>query len=413
MNNPDCRIKEQRTAVVTLSVKKEDHTPLAGQEVVIAQKNHHFLFGSTGFFMIPYVNNELTGREEEQAEQINEEYMNLFNYVTLPFYWGRFEPKKGKPDTERLLNTAKWYAQHQIPVKGHPLCWHTVTADWLLEMSNEEILEAQIKRIEREVTDFAGLIDTWDVVNEAVIMPIFDKYDNGITRICKQLGRIKTIRTMFEAARGANPKAILLLNDFDTSPAFDILVEGCLEAGVEIDIIGIQSHMHQGYWGVEKTLRVLSRFERFNLPIHFTETTLISGELMPPEIADLNDYQVKDWPTTPDGEERQAEETILHYKTLLTHPLVTGITWWSFFDGLWLNAPSGLLRRDFSRKPAYEELLKLVKGEWWMKPTRLVTDQEGKVSFRGFLGDYELSYGGKKVPFSLVKKGDASIEILT
>ena len=57
--------------------------------------------------------------------------------------------------------------------------------------------------------------------------------------------------------------------------------------------------MHQGYWGVERTLKVLERFERFNLPIHFTENTIISGQLMPPEIVDLNDYQVKDWPPHP------------------------------------------------------------------------------------------------------------------
>jgi hypothetical protein len=41
----------------------------------------------------------------------------------------------------------------------------------------------------------------------------------------------------------------------------------------------------------------------------FTETTLVSGRLMPPEIVDLNDYQVEKWPTTPE-EERQASETI-------------------------------------------------------------------------------------------------------
>jgi endo-1,4-beta-xylanase len=102
----------------------------------------------------------------------------------------------------------------------------------------------------------------WDVINEAVIMPIFDKYDNGITRLCRELGRIKTIKIMFETARETNPSAVLLINDFDVSPAYDILVEGCLEAGIQIDVIGIQSHMHQGYWGVEKTFKVLENFER-------------------------------------------------------------------------------------------------------------------------------------------------------
>src|SRR6185503_5100787 len=168
---------------------------------------------------------------------------------------------------------------------------------------------------------------------------------------------------------------------FKQKSAYDILVEGCLEAGIQIDAIGIQSHMHQGYWGVEKTLKVLDQFTRFNLPIHFTETTLVSGQLMPSEILDLNDYQVAEWPTTPQGEDRQAEETLLHYKTLFAHPLVEGITWWDMSDGGWLNAPAGLLRRDGSSKPAYDELLKLVKGEWWVAPTKLSTDSNGDIQF--------------------------------
>jgi endo-1,4-beta-xylanase len=402
--NPDLRKYGHRRANAVVTVLRQDGAPLAGQELVIAQTNHQFLFGSNGFYLIPLVNRELAGPQKEITEQRHEKFMKLFNYVTLPFYWARFEPQAGDPMTRKVMNAAKWCVEHKLPVKGHPLCWHTLAPDWLLTMSNQEILEAQLKRIEREVTDFRGLIDIWDVINEAVIMPIFDKYDNAITRICKQLGRIKTIQSMFEAARAANPGAVLLLNDFDISPAFDILVEGCLEAGIGIDAIGIQSHMHQGYWGVEKTLRVLEQFERFKLPIHFTETTIISGDLMPPEILDLNDHQVEEWPTTPEGEERQAREVLLHFQTLFAHPLVTGVTWWDFADGQWLKAPSGLTRQDASGKPAYEELLKLVKGEWWMAPTRFTTDQDGKVQFNGFLGDYELTYAEKKTAFSLERK---------
>src|SRR5512138_2183164 len=159
--------------------------------------------------------------------------------------------------------------------------------------------------------------------------------------------------------------------------------------------------MHQGWWGVEKTLKVLENFERFNLPIHFTETTLISGHLMPPEIVDLNDYQVQEWPSTPDGEERQARETIQHYTTLFAHPLVEGITWWDMSDGGWLNAPAGLLRKDGSVKPAYDELMKLIKGEWWILPTLLVTDENGQIHFTRYQGDYELKFDGLHRPFQI------------
>jgi GH35 family endo-1,4-beta-xylanase len=216
---------------------------------------------------------------------------------------------------------------------------------------------------------------------------------------------------MFDAARAENPSATLLLNDFDISPAYDILVEGCLKAGIKIDIIGIQSHMHQGYWGVEKTLKVLDQFARFNLPIHFTETTLVSGHLMPSEIVDLNDYQVSEWTTAPQGEDRQAQEALQHYQTLFAHPLVEGITWWDLSDGGWLNAPAGLIREDGSTKPAYEELLKLVKGEWWTAPTRLASDSNGKIRFPGFLGEYELTYSGKHKLFSITKENAIAITV--
>jgi endo-1,4-beta-xylanase len=242
-------------------------------------------------------------------------------------------------------------------------------------------------------------------------MPIYKRYDNGITRLCRELGRIELVRTMFDATRATNPQATLLLNDFDVSPAYDILIEGCLAAGVKIDVIGIQTHMHQGYWGALRTQSVLERFERFNLPIHFTETTIVSGYLMPPDIIDLNDYQVSEWPSTPDGEQRQAQEVVMHYKTLLAHPAVQAITWWDLSDGGWLNAPAGLLRKDHSRKPAYDELLKLIKGEWWLSPTRMTTDANGKFVFTGFLGEYELSMGHQKYTFSVQEKGEASISI--
>lgn len=160
------------------------------------------------------------------------------------------------------------------------LVWHTLTAPWLLDLSNEEILQAQLARIERDVTALRGVVDTWDVINEVVIMPIFDKYDNGITRLCKELGRVRMVKEMFAKARECNPEATLILNDFNTSINYEILIDGCLNAGVSIDVIGIQSHQHQGYWGREKLEEVLERFSQFGLPIHFTENTLTSGHLI-------------------------------------------------------------------------------------------------------------------------------------
>lgn len=433
----DRAIRQHRTAAATLTLT-HNGAPLAGREVVLEQKAHKFLFGTNwGHRSIPLTdtspaniaqananvlinwdhssvalaNGELSGAEKELAEQHHAHFIRLFNQVTLPFYWAGYEPERGKPQIERLLTAARWFQAQGCTVKGHPLCWHTVTAPWLQPLSTQAILEAQLGRIEREVAGFAGVIDMWDVINETVIMPNYDRYDNAITRLAKSMGRIKLVRALFEAARGANPEATLLINDFDVSPAYEILVEGCLEAGIPIDVIGIQSHMHQGYWGVEKTLNVLKRFERFNLPIHFTENSFLSGHLVPPEIKDLQEYLVSDWPSTAEGEARQLEEVVTHYKTLMAHPAVETITWWDMSDGAWLFAPAGLLRRDQSPKPAYNELLRLVKGEWWLSPTTMTTGENGQLTFTGFLGTYELTLGDTKVTFELDRAGETTISL--
>ncbi len=132
---------------------------------------------------------------------------------------------------------------------------------------------------------------------------------------------------------------------------------------------------------------------------------------MPPEIVDLNDWQVDEWPSTPEGEARQLEEVITHYKTLLAHPAVEAITWWDMTDGHWLKAPSGLLRADELTKPAYDELLRLIKGEWWLAPTRLTTDANGRIAFNGWLGDYEVALDGQAAAFSLDQRGEAAVSV--
>jgi endo-1,4-beta-xylanase len=409
MTTADDLIRRHRTAEATVTVTA-DGMPLADAEVTVAQTNHKFLFGSIGFGLIPLANGEVHGEERAEMEKLADEWLALFNFATLPFYWGRFEPERGKPDTARVLAAARWFADRGVALKGHPLCWHTTQPDWLLPLSNDEILEAQKARIRREVTDFRGLIDTWDAINEAVIMPVFENGENGITRICRANGRIATVRMAFETARESNPKAFLLLNDFDMSTAFECLIEGVLEAGIEIDAIGLQSHMHQGYWGEEKTLKIIDRFARYGLPLHFTETTILSGHLMPPEIEDLNDYKTADWPTTPEGELRQADEIVRHYKTLLSQPSVEALTYWDLTDRAWLGAPGGMVRRDFSPKPSYEAMLGLIKGQWWLSPTQMTTDAEARLRFRGWLGEYEVGVAERKAAFKLERAGAAAVE---
>ncbi|MCT2535415.1 endo-1,4-beta-xylanase [Aquibacillus koreensis] len=399
---------QHRMGKKTIKLVDASGNPVVDQEVSLTHTNHQFLFGSGIFDAVRVANATDTTENLSYLEDKMDKFFDVFNFGTLPFYWGGFEPEKGNPKTKELKAAAQYLKDRNrnMTVKGHPLCWHTGTAPWLLDMSNEEILKAQFDRIERDVTDFKGLIDMWDVINEVVIMPIFDKYDNGITRISKDLGRVGIVKEMFAKTRESNPNATLLLNDFNTSINYEILIDGCLSAGVPIDAIGIQSHQHQGYWGREKLEQVLERFSHFGLPIHFTENTLISGHIMPAEIEDLNDYQIPEWPSTPEYEARQAKEVEEMYSILFKHPLVEAITNWTFSDdGAWLGAPAGFLRSDNSPKPAYNTLKRLIKQDWNTNLT-VKTDSDGMLTFEGFLGDYDLVCGDKKATLQLDKNSE-------
>lgn len=288
------------------------------------------------------------------------------------------------------MNASRYLKEHGKTVKGHPLCWHTLCADWLMKYDNKTIMDRQLERIHRDVAAFAGVIDMWDVINEVVIMPEFDKYDNAVTRICREYGRITLVKEVFAAARAANPKAVLLINDFNLSDRYAKLIAECLDAGVLIDAIGLQTHQHQGYMGKEKLEEIIKRFEGFGLPLHFTENTLVSGHIMPSHIVDLNDYQIPEWPTTPEGEKRQAEEMEDMYRFLFAHPLVEAVTGWDFTDGAWLGAPSGVLRADNSKKPSYDMLQDLIHREWHTSE-KIRTDENGTAVLTGFKGTYSLT----------------------
>ena len=377
-----------RQAAAKIRLLNPDGSPAAGRTVRVDQVSHQFLFGCGAFDAVEL----MRARDEKQRSFLQErmdKWLKLFNYGTLPFYWGRYEPVEGQTVYPETMAAARWLREKGVQVKGHPLCWHTACAPWLMQYSNEEILRRQLERIHRDVSAFKGVIGLWDVINEVVIMPVFDKYDNAVTRICKELGRVPLVKKVFEAAKETDPGAVLLINDFNTSKAYEHLIEDLLEADVPVSAIGIQSHQHQGYWGLDKLNDVLERFSRFGLPIHFTENTLISGDIMPAHIVDLNDWQVDEWPSTPEGEERQAREISEMYTVLFSHPLVEAITTWDFNDGCWLKAPSGFVRQDNSEKPSYHALHRLIHGDWETHET-LTADGEGRISFTGFKGGYTL-----------------------
>lgn len=391
-----------RKSSCTLRLLDAQGKPMPGRKVYAQQTKHEFKFGCNIFWLSGLFDPNLPAERRAHLRRMWESWSALFNFGTLPFYQGTYEPREGVTREEVTLHTARFLKENGVEMKGHPLCWHTVSAKWLLAKTNDEVLENQLQRIRREVTAFKDYIHMWDVINEVVIMPIFTAEENAITRLCAQMGRVPLVKAVFDMARQMDPDAVLLLNDFNTSEKYKELITDCLAADVPIDVIGIQSHQHQGFWGQEKIQEVLARFETFGKPIHFTENTFVSGDLMPPHIVDLNDWQVPEWPTTPAGEDRQACDFLAMIDTLFAHPQVEAFTNWDFCDGAWLGAPAGLVRLDGSHKPSYDALMQRIWKDW-RTDLALMTDENGEVTVEGFRGEYMLFVDNHEASFTMDK----------
>jgi len=389
------RIGRRRMAEAAVRIVNAAGRPLPGAPVHIEQTRHAFLFGCNAF--------PLLRRSPAYNDLYARRFTDLLNYATLGFYWGSYEPAPGETREAALREQAEWCAAHGVAVKGHPLVWHETYPAW----APTEVAETKARlrdRVTEIVSGFAGLIDRWDVVNEATVSAEEKHLGTGVGQWAKVEGALALVREALGWAHAANPAAFLLYNDFNLGAGFEQLAEQLVAAGAPVSAFGIQSHMHGGEWPLSRAWQACETYARFGRPLHFTETTVLSGKHGWMEPAP--------WPSTPEGEEQQAEYVAQFYTLLFSHPAVEAITWWDLMDGegAWMGAPAGLVREDLSPKPAYERLLSLVKGEWWTK-TEGVTDGEGVRRFRGFLGDYRIATSGAERKMELSRGGDNSITI--
>jgi endo-1,4-beta-xylanase len=383
----DARIEEHRKAEAAVLVVDASGNPVPGAEISVEQTRHAFLFGCNIF--------QWGKLPDEKAEAAyRQRFTELFNYATLPFYWESYEPQRGEPIHEQTEKLARWCRERGIATKGHPLAWNSGDPPWLPD-DPEEIRRLQMARIDDCVSRLAGLIDRWDVVNEATHFDrpeLVDRRAPKLSATWKQIGQVEFARECFDHARKAGQKATLLVNDYETGPAYAEVIEKLVDKQGQrlYDAIGIQSHMHDGAWSNSRIWEVCDRFARFGAPLHFTEATIVSGKRSGDGPAGGSP-----WPSTPEGEALQAREVVRFYTMLFSHPAVRAITWWDFSDyQAWQGAPAGLLRSDMTPKPAYEELNELIKGKWWTR-AKLLTGADGTASIRGFLGGYRVTVSGE------------------
>ena len=237
------RIARDRKWDVQLKLAPPANASLSGSKVAVALTRPAFRFGCNGFQLTALDNADLRQGYEERFDA-------LLNYATLPFYWGSYEATRGVTRESALRRMAAWCQEHNIATKGHPLVWHEVYPEWPEALPDEEVLALQRQRVSDIVSGFRGLVDTWDVVNEATVSHAATTPSDATSASNRRL----RVDEMLRLAHDANPDAELLYNDFNGAiPRATIWSSTSSNGGIPMSVIGIQSHMHGRTWPLQES----------------------------------------------------------------------------------------------------------------------------------------------------------------
>ncbi|NQU88617.1 MAG: endo-1,4-beta-xylanase [Mariniphaga sp.] len=386
-------IEKYRKTDFSIQINGLENSELNSLEVEVEQLTHDFLFGCIIFDLVS------PNRQLDDEEKFKAQFKNLFNFAVFPFYWSGYEPEQGNTNQMKIAEVANWCLENGITCKGHPLVWtHTAgTPGWLSEYSTEESKKLLQKRVENIVFEFENQIEIWDVINEVIHTVNWDKAmaennngtDNRYTGSDLMAEKVAFIDSCFQWAHQANSDAELIINEFNivanekSRQEFHNVVKALLDGGTPISGLGIQAHEpNQGryYYSPEQLWETFNTYKEFNLPMHLTELIPVSN----------GDSIVGGFKTGIWTEEIQAEFAEMIFTLGFGYPQIESINWWGFTDRNIWQENGGLVDENLEPKLVYIKLDQLINHDWKTIIKDLRPDKSGKVSFRGFKGNYKV-----------------------
>jgi endo-1,4-beta-xylanase len=167
--------------------------------------------------------------------------------------WNELRPTPTTYDYSAADHLVDFARQHGIVVRGHNLCWHEALPRWFAETVNKDnAAQFLTDHIRNVAGHFAGQLQSWDVVNEAIDLK--DGREDGLrgSPWFWLLGP-GYIDIAFRTARAADPHARLVYNDYGIEEddakqarkrdAVFQLARGMQKRGTPIDAVGVQSHL--------------------------------------------------------------------------------------------------------------------------------------------------------------------------
>jgi hypothetical protein len=246
--------------------------------------------------------------------------------------------------------------------------WRAAAAERIrtLEINPQGLRQAASDRVSEMIKLTRGRFHDWDVINEPFA-------HNDLMRV---LGD-EVMADWFKQARAIDPDAVLFLNDYAGLAAggmntlhkdhFEKTARFLKEHGAPIGGIGLQCHFGWSVTPPETALRELDRWAKLGLEIHLTEFDI-----------DTTD------------EDLQADYTRDLLTLAFSHPSVTAIMTWGFWEGRHWRPDAALWHKDWTLKPNGKAWLDLTTRDWWTSASG-VTAADGSFKTRGFFGNHEVT----------------------
>ena len=303
------------------------------------------------------------GESDDYARRFEE----AFNYATIPFHWQSFEPAPGAERWHTVDAMLAWLQPRGIVVKGHPLVWFCESCHprWAYRESADAVCDLALQRVRRVVNRCRGRVAFWDVINEANDADHANIFGFGRSKLAEITAAAS--RTVKDADDSAG-RVVNVCSPFGEYAAekpgkwtpLEYLT-ACSKADADFDAIGLQFFFGSGTGYCRDLLEIsalLDRYAAFGKPIHITQIGCPSSAQPSPSPRDgapaVN--QAGEWHGRW-SEALQAEWVEKFYTICCGKPYVTAVTWWDLADYESNVYPhGGLLREDFSPKPAYDRV---------------------------------------------------------
>lgn len=166
--------------------------------------------------------------------------------------WADLRPTRDVFHFENADYVADFARRNGLALRGHTLAWYGAMPEWTNALTARDAERELVTHIETVMSRYRDVVSSWDVVNEPVPERPASVADLRPSVWTRCLGE-SYIATAFRAAAAVDPKATLVLNDYDVEfvggrfaarrDALRHIVRKLLDQGVPLHALGLQGHL--------------------------------------------------------------------------------------------------------------------------------------------------------------------------